>query len=87
MRGRGVADLVAAVRAATVVQCSGSDVPAFWQAMGFTLSHEMLQEGTVFALQQSGILLNVRPLLLPCLVQPNGLLKKLSKQRPSLTYP
>ena len=60
LRGRGIADLAAAVRAATVVPCSGSDVPAFWQAMGFTLTHEMLQDGSTFVLQQNDIVLNVR---------------------------
>lgn len=59
MRGRGVAELAATVRATTVVQCSGTDVAAFWQAMGFALTHEMVQDGHIFALQQRGITLNV----------------------------
>ena len=51
LRGRGVAELPAAVRTVTVAHCDGADVLAFWQAMGFWLDHEMIQEGHRFALE------------------------------------
>jgi Med18 protein len=50
LRGKAAADLPASVRAVTDSKCSGEDVLAFWQAMGFQLDHEMLQEGHLYIL-------------------------------------
>lgn len=65
LRGKGAADLPATVRAVTLAQCSGKDVLAFWQAMGFQLGHEMLQEGHLYVLSHV-IQLQVWCWHLPC---------------------
>lgn len=59
MRGRGVSDLAATVRSVTLVYCNGSDVPKFWHGMGFSTSHEVLQDGHVFTLCLNGMRIKV----------------------------
>jgi hypothetical protein len=53
LRGKGAADLPAAVRAITVVQCSGQNVLAFWESLGFRLDYEMVQEGHCYVLNHA----------------------------------
>lgn len=60
LRGKGAADLPAAVRAVNTAECSGEDVLAFWQAMGYRLDHELMQEGHLYVVSSRGVHLQVR---------------------------
>lgn len=53
LRGKGAADLPAAMRAVTTVQCSGQNVLAFWESLGFSMDHEMVQEGHCYVLNHA----------------------------------
>ena len=45
LRGKGLADLPATVRAVTESSCLGTDVLGFWTALGFQRQYSMIKQG------------------------------------------
>lgn len=54
LRGKQHAALPATVRHVTRTQCSGGDVPAFWQALGFAPRYQLLRRGHRVSVQLEG---------------------------------